>query len=774
MSDARERFLRVERLFREACALAPEEVDAFLAASSEDDSVRGQVRSMLRVDGSDPGVLDSPAYGVGMGGTDFSSTGDGESAAAALPEFIGHYRIIRVLGEGGMGLVYEAEQESPRRRVALKVLRRQWGSERLLRRFRQESEILGRLEHAGIARILEARSTDDGDGGRPFIVMEYVQGRPLLEYANEENLSRRDRLGLVAMICDAVHHAHQNGVVHRDLKPANILVVHDATRTSGTKSGVPGSQPKILDFGVSRLIDPDAQALTQHTTVGELIGTVPYMSPEQAGGDPEHLDWRSDVYSLGVILYELLTGRLPQDVRHKMAHEAVRAIREDEPTPIGSVDRSLRGDVETIIGKALEKDKHRRYQSAADLGSDIRRHLDQEPITARPASAVYRVRKFATRNKALVTGVSIAFAAMGVATVVSAAQAIAAERSRQLEREQRTLADARAEDAERARTQAEAAYQFLAEMLGAADPDEMGKDVRVSGLLAYAASKIEERFPDQPSVRAHLRRNIGITYRNIGMLAEAEAILLQAVEDAKLAFDESDPIVLRTLRSAAVMYDDRRMYEKSLPMHREIHAVQSRVLGPEHRDTLGSACNVGLTLFDLGRYDEAGEVLEATLASMRRTMGEEDRFTINAIQGVGSVRLAQGRMDEAVAAFTEARDVSTEAFGRNDLRAVAAAFSLGEVELARGRPAEGLVELDDALRRAGDALPAGHWRIGQIQHLRAMCHLELGAFDEAERLLHEARGIFAAAYGSGPGTMTEEVESVLERLERARVRTNER
>lgn len=760
MTSTHDEFQRVERLFREACDLPLERRDAFLAASTESEAIREQARAMLRIDSSERGVLDGRAFGVSLDTSAFAPLASNDGPRPH-PDFIGPYRIIRVLGEGGMGIVYEAEQENPRRRVALKVLRRQWRSERLLRRFRLESEILGRLQHPGIAQILEARSANDDDGAIPFIAMEYVQGRPLLTFASEERLNARDRLGLIASICDAVHHAHQHGVVHRDLKPANILVVPGGTRSGDAKTGAGVAQPKILDFGVSRLIDPEAQTMTVHTSVGELVGTVPYMSPEQAGGDPDELDWRSDVYSLGVILYELLTDHLPHDVRGKMAHEALRAIREDEPIPAGSVVRSLRGDVSTILAKALEKDKRRRYQSAAELGADIRRHLLEQPIAARPASTAYRVRKFARRNKALVTGVGIAFGAMAIATVVSVGQAIAADAARAQEAELRVVAEARTTDAERAREQSEAAYQFLAEMIGSADPDENGKDVRVSEFLAHTATRIDERFPDQPSVRAHLRRNIGITYRNMGMLNEAEEVLLKAVEDAKLAFDESDPIVLRTLRSAAVLYDDQRLYEKSLPMHQEILAVQARVLGPEHRDTLGSACNVGLTLFDLGRLDEAAEMLEATGATMRRVLGVTDRFTINAIQGIGSIRLRQGRFDDAEAAFVEARDAATEGDGPNNLRAITAVQSLAEVESARGSHQAALETVDDALARAKDTIPDTHWRVGQLLHFKGCTLLELGKPVEAEPLLRQARAIFEAAYGTGPGTLTDDVDRLL-------------
>ncbi len=452
------RFQRIQELFCAAAALPQELRELHLAKECADDtSIRAQVLEMLRFDMCETGVLESPAFGEGVSASrlpDGDATNHAMPFQRPLPERIGRYRIIRVLGEGGMGTVYEAEQDNPRRSVAVKVLRNQAASIQALRRFEQEAQMLGRLQHPGIAQILEAGTTDAERGAWPFIAMEHVKGLPLLEFARERNLSRRERLELVARACDAMHYAHENGVVHRDLKPGNILVVEEGTearRREGNKESAEHSLravPKILDFGVGRLIDSDAQGVTLRTTVGELIGTVPYMSPEQAAGDPAGLDWRSDVYSLGVILYELLTGRLPQEVRNLMIHEAVRVIREDDPTPAGSVNRSLRGDVETILAKALEKDKLRRYQSAADFAADIRRHLHEQPISARPASAMYRLTKFAKRNKAIVTGVAIAFLAMMAGTVFSTRQAIVAESARQQEEQQRRVADDRTAEAQ--------------------------------------------------------------------------------------------------------------------------------------------------------------------------------------------------------------------------------------------------------------------------------------------------------------------------------------
>jgi WD40 repeat protein/serine/threonine protein kinase len=388
--------------------------------------------------------------------------GEAETEPTALPQSIGRYRIIGVLGSGGMGTVYEAEQDNPRRRVALKAIRRGVRSRAMVRRFQQEAQLLGRLQHPCIAQVLEAGSGEIDGEAVPYLVMELVQGRPLLEFASHHRLDRRMKLELIALICDAVQHAHEHDVIHRDLKPANILVVDRSRASTGQADASPASPshggtslgsftalPKILDFGVARATDSDVQAVTLQTSVGQLIGTVPYMSPEQAAGDPSQVDWRTDVYALGVIAFELLTGRLPHDVRDKLAHEALRVIRENEPSRLGSVDRALRGDLETILDKALAHEKDRRYQSAAALAADLRRFLRDEPILARPPSAIYQLRKFARRNKALVSGVAIAFLAMSLATVFSVRQAIIANRALAQEQRLREIADERTAEAER-------------------------------------------------------------------------------------------------------------------------------------------------------------------------------------------------------------------------------------------------------------------------------------------------------------------------------------
>jgi non-specific serine/threonine protein kinase/serine/threonine-protein kinase len=369
----------LHEIFTKAIGLVDGERTAFMNDACHDDrALRTEVESMLAADAMDAPVFDGTRTNGGAKFLAGALAADGEldPLPVEVPERIGNYRILGVLGEGGMGLVYEAEQDEPKRRVALKVVRRSMVTRELLQRFRQEAQVLGHLQHPGIAKVYEAGTADDGEGGRPFFAMELVEGLPITKYADDHHLDTPARLKLIALLCDAVHHAHQKGVIHRDLKPANILV----TAPGGGGSSSPPPRPKILDFGVARATDADLQTVTLHTTAGQLIGTVRYMSPEQAGGDPADIDIRSDVYALGVIAYELLTGRLPYDVSDKIVYEAVRIIRESAPSSISEIDRSLRGDVQTILTKALEKDKERRYQSAADLASDIRRHLRHEPI----------------------------------------------------------------------------------------------------------------------------------------------------------------------------------------------------------------------------------------------------------------------------------------------------------------------------------------------------------------------------------------------------------
>jgi tetratricopeptide (TPR) repeat protein len=307
-----------------------------------------------------------------------------------LPETIGPYKILGVLGSGGMGVVYRAEQDRPRREVAVKVMKPGSSSAEHLHRFRHEADALARLQHDGIARIYGAGTVGSGPEAQPYLVMELIDGRSLTTYAEDHKLGTAQRLELMVRVCDAVQHAHYQGVVHRDLKPANILVGKDG-------------RPKVLDFGVALFTETDRREQSVQTAVGQLIGTMQYMSPEQAEGDPAQIDRRSDVYALGVICYQLLSGKLPHDVKGKAIPAAARILCEQEPASLSSVNRVFRGDLDAVVAKALARDKAARYQTADSLAGDLVRYLEGRPVEARPAGPLSRSWKFARRNKAFVS-----------------------------------------------------------------------------------------------------------------------------------------------------------------------------------------------------------------------------------------------------------------------------------------------------------------------------------------------------------------------------------
>lgn len=394
-----ERWQKLQQVFKGAVELAESERADYLdQACDGDEELRAEVSGLLAYHDADQAALGKPAARF------VRERAEGIPASLAGSQ-VAQYAIEKEIARGGMSTVYLAKQQNPSRQIALKFMRRGITSERAQQRFRFESQVLARLRHPNIAQVYEAGMHDDGSATYPFFSMEYVPGaRTITEYANEHELSVRQRLRLFIKVCDAVHHGHQKGVIHRDLKPGNILV--DAS-----------GEPKVIDFGVARSTDSDLAITTLRTNVGELIGTLQYMSPEQCDADPDLLDIRTDVYSLGVVLFELLCDRLPYDVGSAPVHEAARVIHETSPPRPSSINRVLRGDIEVISLKAMEKDQDRRYRSAADLANDIHRFLNNEPIEARPPSARYYLHKFVRRNKTLVSAVAIVVICLIAATI---------------------------------------------------------------------------------------------------------------------------------------------------------------------------------------------------------------------------------------------------------------------------------------------------------------------------------------------------------------------
>jgi len=469
---------RAEEIFLAVADLPRERWDQEISQRSQSDTtVLREVRSLLDCHAQADDFLDArelQAANIGFG----NMHGDMEDDLKPGMN-LGGFQIERLLGRGGMGSVFVAVQDRPRRSVALKIIRRGLATPSLLRRFEHEAEILGRLHHPGIAQIYEAgmAAASPGEIPRPFIAMELVNGPPLNTYAEINKLSTRDRLELLAKVCDAVNHAHLRGVIHRDLKPGNLLVDERG-------------QPKVLDFGVARAADSDLRVTTMQTSVGQLIGTLPYMSPEQVLADPSEVDTRSDVYALGVVLYQLLTGRLPLDFGSRSIPEAARLIKEEAPTKLSHVSKVFRGEIDTIVSKALEKDKARRYQSAAALADDIRRFLRGEPIHAREDSALYVLRKHLNRYRWAV-GASIVFATALAAFSFYAAISARTERRLALE------ASAAQQDAEAARSLVEQANTSLYDELAQSNI-ERGRFAGALGNVPLAEDLLWAEYFDKP------------------------------------------------------------------------------------------------------------------------------------------------------------------------------------------------------------------------------------------------------------------------------------
>ncbi|HTW47282.1 MAG TPA: serine/threonine-protein kinase [Acidobacteriaceae bacterium] len=551
----------------------------------------------------------------------------------SLPASIGHYRIIRLLGEGGMGAVYEAEQDQPRRLVALKVIKAAWASPDLVRRFEQESQALGRLHHPGIAQIYEAGSADAGFGEQPFFAMELIHGKPLVEYADVHTLNTRQRLELMIQVCDAVHHAHQRGIIHRDLKPGNILV---------DQSGL----PRILDFGLARATDSDAQA-TRQTDIGQLLGTLAYMSPEQALADPLALDTRSDVYALGVILYELLAGKMPYTLSRQL-HEAMRTIKETDPAPLSTVSRMYRGDIETIAAKALEKDKTRRYASAAELAADIGRYLHDEPIVARPASTAYQLRKFARRNKALVTGVACVFAVLVLGIVASTFEAIQARR-----------AEVQAVKSEKKARQesetAQAVTDFLRnDLLAQAGPtgqsgpnSKPDPDMKVRTALDRAAAHIEGKFGKRPELESAIRETLGETYTDLGLYPEARKQFERTLDLRRRVLGAEDPKTIETMDRFAQMAQAEGNYADADAMATQAYETSRRVLGSNSPETLRVMQMLGWIEYREGKFQQAETLDKQALAVSRRVLSGDNIDTVHLLGNLAANVAAEGKSQEA-------------------------------------------------------------------------------------------------------------------------------
>jgi tetratricopeptide (TPR) repeat protein len=672
------RFEAAHRLFLAASEQSGGAREAFLVREcGGDGELLREVRELLQEACAGDRRLEEPAAAALLGA----------EVGGRTPELIGEFRILGVLGTGGAGIVYEAEQQRPRRPVALKLIRSPFASEEERRRFEHEGQALAWLSHPGIAAVYATGTADAGFGPQPYLAMELVRGERLDEHAQRQRLPLAARLELVARVCDAVQHAHEKGVIHRDLKPSNILV--DAA-----------GQPKVLDFGVARITNADLDATTRRTGVGEILGTLAYMSPEQVRADPTQLDSRADVYALGVIAYELVAGRRPHDVASSALPAAIQTILNDEPTQLGTLDRRLRGEVETIVHKALAKEKERRYSSAAELAADLRRHLASEPILARPASRSYQLRKFARRNRVLVAGVAAVFLVLLVGTITStllyfekeAQRVEAVQRGRDLEEalgtartnleralEAERLAHAQEERATTEADTAKAVTDYLVTLFEHANPDSAGgRQVTALEMLDRGVERIQGQFLDRPAIRARLLDVFGQINNWLQRYERSRPILEEALRLVGQVAGEDSAAYADTLERLAHVHLESGDLDAAERMQREVLELRARHLGvddPLYTDGLNNLAN---SLVTRGAYAEAEELLNEARARRVAFFGEGHHEVASIDYGLATVYAYDGRVALAVETYQRALASLQAFFGDQHWRTLMARVALAD------------------------------------------------------------------------------------------------
>jgi tetratricopeptide (TPR) repeat protein len=750
---------RLSRIFLKACMLEPEERAAFLdQACTGDASLRREVEAMLSQDAGTGASerLDRPVRGV-------AETPEHEAESAPSPKGIGRYRILDRIGEGSMGVVYRARQENPDRDVALKVIGQGMPTAEMLRRFEVETQVLGRLQHPGIAQIIEAGVTDSGQGSRPFFAMEYVEGLPLTSYASKRGLGIRERLELMIRVCDGVQHAHQRGVIHRDLKPANVLV-----------DGA--GQPRILDFGVARLMEPDGN-MTAHTHHGVLIGTLGYMSPEQVRGDAAEVDTRADVYSLGAVCYELLTGRLPHDLGGASLPEAIRRIAETPARRLSSDRRSFASDLETIVARALESDRERRYGSASELAADLRRFLADEPIAARSPSALDHVRKLVARNRlvsGLVAALILALAGFGVVMAIQAAR-IRAERDR----------------AEREADIAGQVSKFLGDVFRMPSPNSSagGKNVTAREVLDRGVARIRGELAGAPQVRSRLTLAMADAYLGLGLQEDAERLFEETLENEALSVGRDPEVRVRAISELGWIHRSRGKYDEGIALLREAEEVALASFGPEHPVLARVLLLSGVIFRDKQEFDEADERLDQARAIYERTTGVASEEFGRALYHKGWLLHLQKRDEEALKIYERACPIIERALSgdhpfsawcANDMSVVlsslnrlddasaamtravatwdrilppdhpdlaAAVDNLGSLHLKARDFERAAEDYRRGLEMRRRALGPDHVDVARSLHNLALVTRKIGAEDEAIAQIREAIGIFRKTVG---------------------------
>ena len=769
---SRERHARVSDIFMAVADRPPGERAALLdRLCAGDATLRREVEALLAHD-EKPALVDTPIdaarvrramaeelAGGGAGGDVDSVARPAGATTAALPKRVDGYEIVGLLGQGGMGTVYRARQAMPTRLVALKVINPALLTPSLVNRFEFEAQVLAELHHPGIAEIYQAGTADVHGGKVPFFAMELIAGESLTQHTAAKGLDRHARLALLRKVCEAVHHAHQKGVIHRDLKPGNILVTQDG-------------EPKILDFGVARTTTPELRTQTLVTQPGQIVGTLPYMSPEQLAGDSRGVDARSDIYALGVIAYELLGGRLPHDLTGKSLPEAVRAVGSAAPPPLGRIDPALRGDVETIVAKAMDKDPSRRYVSAAELAREIERYLKGEAIEARRDSRAYVLRKAIARHRGAVAAAIAFVVVLAGATAVSLTFAMGEARQRQLteQRAEETRKVARFQQGmlrgldvsamgqglrsrlheearatlerqrigewpqRRARTaeEIETRLAALEETVAPGAAADAARALLATYVLAPAGQAMESQFADEPLVRAQLELALGEAYLDLGLYGQAEPHLRTALtlREGGLGSDHLDTAEAMAALGAALQAQGRPAEAEAL--YREALAVRSAQLGDEHALAAEAMASIASALLDRGDYAASEAMFGEALTLLRRAYGERHERVALALSNFGELLGAEGDLAGSEAAHREALDIRREVWPEGHRETATSLNNLAHLLLAAGRFTEALPLQREAVDLFRALLGEDHPNTLAARHNLADIQRELRQLDEAE------------------------------------------
>jgi serine/threonine protein kinase len=751
----REQSIFIEALERED----PAERAAFLdRACASDPSLRERVEKLLRRHQQADDFLDAPSP--------WAAAVD-VPRAEGVGAVIGPYKLLEQIGEGGMGVVYMAEQEQPvRRMVALKVLKAGMDSAQVIARFEAERQALALMDHPNIARVIDAGTTGSG---RPYFVMELVKGIPITTFCDDHRLALRERLELFVPVCQAVQHAHQKGIIHRDLKPSNVLVAQYDDR----------SVPKVIDFGVAKATNHRLTERTFFTEFGSVVGTLEYMSPEQAKLNALDVDTRSDIYALGVLLYELLTGTTPferQRLQQAAFDERLRIVREDEPpkpsTRLSGSGPALatlaaqrraeparlaglvRGELDWIVMKALEKDRARRYETANGLARDLQRYLADEPVEACPASAGYRLRRLARRyRKVLAT--AAAFVLLLVLAVAAstweAVRAMRAERAVRLERD-RALAAERRATIEQANTQAALDFLWKDVLSQASFRSTLDRNVTLRTVLDRVAARLEHGSGPPPRVEAAVRQMVGALLIDFGEYAKAQPHLERALEVQRRALGEDDAQTLATMHHLGhCLY--RLDRAEAAPLLGRTLALRRRVLGEEHDDTLLTARIASFCYAHQGRYEEAESLMRRTLEIRRRVFGERNQETLVTMYWLAGQLARRGKLEAAEELATRCVALSRR-LDDDLIVAIFAKSTLAGVYIAQERPAQAeplAVEVLEGTRRLlGDQHP---FLLKAIHRLARVYQLQ-GQYAKAAPLLTEALATARTIHDDGhPNTL---------------------